>query len=382
MLYLSADPGVPVLGHKGASVHLREMVRAFCACGASVLVCSPRIAPEGDVLDAPAELAEIPPVLQGADATRDSLLPQMEIQAEHVAGIARRWGADAIYERYSLFSHGGVRAANALGLAHALEVNSPLREEARLYRVLPAPSLAAEVEAEVYGETSRLFAVSPALGARLVAAGVKPRKVEVVPNPVAAERFGRRRRRPAGKLTVGFAGSLKPWHGIDVLLGALRLALATAPDISLEVVGTGPLEGSLRDAELPPGALTLHGALSHRATLARMSGWDAGVAPYLPVPDFYFSPLKVREYMAAGLCTVASDLGELGALLGHGRRGIVVPPGDPEALARALVKLALDPGLAAKLGRRARRHVRALPGWGANARRALDALGISEAVAA
>ena len=59
LLYLSADPGVPVLGRKGASVHLREMVRAFEAAGARVVVLSPRIAPEGERLPGTVELHEI-----------------------------------------------------------------------------------------------------------------------------------------------------------------------------------------------------------------------------------------------------------------------------------------------------------------------------------
>jgi glycosyltransferase involved in cell wall biosynthesis len=374
LLYLSADPGVPVLGHKGASVHVREMVSAFCGCGASVLVCSPRVAPEGDVLDAPAKITEIPPVLPHAHATAESAVEAMAVQADQVTRIARRWRAEAIYERYSLFSHAGVRAARTLGIAHVLEVNAPLREEARRFRDLPHPELAADVEAEVYAATECVFAVSTELAALLSADGASACNVEVMPNAVAADRFGRPRDRPAGTLTVGFAGSLKPWHGIDVLVSAFNLALASAPDLRLEVIGTGPQEQTLLDSALPAGALTHHGALPHRTTLALMSRWDVGVAPYVAVPDFYFSPLKVREYMAGAVCPVVSDVGELGALLGRGQHGVTVPAGDPAALADVLVTLALDPREAAALGRSARQHVRALSGWDANARRALEVL--------
>ena len=59
--------------------------------------------------------------------------------------------------------------------------------------------------------------------------------------------------------------------------------------------------------------------------LSKHVAWDVGVAPYLPLDDFYFSPLKVLEYMAVGLCPVASDLGDLPALLGDGGRGLLVP---------------------------------------------------------
>ena len=59
LLYLSADPGIPVLGHKGASVHVRALVCALAAKGVSMVVASPRTAPEGERLDAPAELVAI-----------------------------------------------------------------------------------------------------------------------------------------------------------------------------------------------------------------------------------------------------------------------------------------------------------------------------------
>ena len=68
LLYLSADPGVPILGHKGASVHVRALVCALAAKGVSVVLASPRTAPEGERLDAPVELVPIAPVLPKAHA--------------------------------------------------------------------------------------------------------------------------------------------------------------------------------------------------------------------------------------------------------------------------------------------------------------------------
>src|SRR5207244_4135211 len=73
LLYISADPGVPVLGRKGASVHLREMVSAFEAAGARVVVLSPRVAPEGELVPGTVELHEIEPVLPKSHRTREAL---------------------------------------------------------------------------------------------------------------------------------------------------------------------------------------------------------------------------------------------------------------------------------------------------------------------
>jgi glycosyltransferase involved in cell wall biosynthesis len=106
--------------------------------------------------------------------------------------------------------------------------------------------------------------------------------------------------------------------------------------------------------------------------IEEMARWDVGVAPYHPVPDFYFSPLKVLEYMAAGCCVAASDLGQIRVLLGNGDRGVLVPPGDPDELAGALLQLAREPRRAAELAARGRRFVLSRHTWVRNARTVLD----------
>ena len=366
LLYLSADPGVPVLGHKGASVHVRELCAAFVQAGVEVHVASPRIVPEGDRLTVPAELHGISRVSPAAPVAH-ALSVAVQTQAREVTALCARLGVDAIYERSSLFSAAGVRAAAELGLPHVLEVNAPLREEASRYRALPHPELAASFESEVMAGTSRVLAVSEPLAWALVQDGADPGKVEVVPNGVAAERFPPPRR-DKERFLVGFAGSMKPWHGVETLVEAV----SQVPEVHLEVVGHGPLEHTLE--RLPANRVTSFGALPHDEVIARMAGWDVGVAPYMPIDGFWFSPLKVLEYMAAAACPVASDLGDAAQLLDHGRRGVLVPAGDVDALARSLGELAGDPSHARYLGERARAWAAANRPWSVNAQRALCAL--------
>jgi len=223
VLYLNADPGIPVLGHKGASVHVRELTRALVRAGIEVVVAAPRIEPEGEVLDDRAELAAISPVLPRSLADPADVRIAMDVQAAEVLAVARAHGADAIYERFSLFSDAGVRAAAALRIPHALEVNAPLREEASRFRTLPHARLAAQVEREVLEATGRVLVVSAPLVERVVAAGARPGSVEVLPNGVASEVPLATPDSTSDSLTVGFAGSLKAWHGVEVLLEAVGL---------------------------------------------------------------------------------------------------------------------------------------------------------------
>jgi glycosyltransferase involved in cell wall biosynthesis len=373
LLYVSADPGIPVLGHKGASVHVRELVTALTAEGARVAIASPRIRPEGDSLEARAQLVEIRPIVAKQHPSAESLRAAIDEQGREVMRVAERLGASAIYERYSLHSRAGADAAEALGLPYVLEVNAPLRDEARRFRSLDYPNVAAETEARVYEGADRIFAISTPLAALLRRRGVDPDKLEVMRNAVSPAQFPPHR--PGEVFTVGFAGSLKAWHGVEVLADAFSAAATEVPDLRLEVVGDGPFAAALDKLELPPERFRRFGARPHAETLHLLASWDIGVAPYVAAsPTFYFSPLKVVEYMAAGACPVASDLGEIRWLLGEGKRGVLVPPGDCAALASALVELAANRPRAATLGARARSYAHSSLSWSRNARRALDCL--------
>jgi glycosyltransferase involved in cell wall biosynthesis len=379
LLYVSADPGVAVLGHKGASVHVRELVTALTTEGASVVLASPRIAPEGDRLDAPAELVQIDAVIGREHPEASSLHAAMERQAAQLMRLAVRRDVDAIYERYSLHSWAAAHVAETLQLPYVLEVNAPLRDEARRFRSLAYPDVAAEVEAGVYAAADRIFAVSTPLAELLVESGVDRRKVEVMRNAVAPEKF-HGRPPPGHGFTVGFAGSLKPWHGVEVLADAFAIAARRVADLRLEVVGDGPLAGAFARRSFSPERLRRYGALQHDETLRIMGSWAIGLAPYVAAgPTFYFSPLKVAEYMAAGACPVASHLGDIPCLLGYGERGVLVPPGDAAALADVLVELAQDRARAASVGASARGYALTKLSWRRNARRVLDCLRSSRA---
>ena len=380
LLYLSSDPGVPVFGHKGASVHVRELATALSGLGIDVAIASPRTEPADSTLEAPVELLQLPTITH--KTSEFALRVALEAHRAAVLNAARSFAADAIYERYSLFSDAGVNAAAVLGIPHVLEVNAPLREEARRFRTLPHPGLAAETERTVFGQTGRILAVSSALKRWLETEGVEAARIEVVPNAVTPDRFRPRSARRDGDFVLGFCGSLKTWHGLEVLLEACAIAFPLEPSLRLEVVGDGPLAHLLDAAPLPGDRLRRRGAVGHAEAIAHLHSWDAGVAPYLPIEQFYFSPLKVVEYMAAGLCPVASDLGDLPALLGDRDRGILVPAGDPERLASAFVELARDRDHAAELGRRARAYVVDRHTWAGNARVVLESFAACSKLAA
>ena len=181
---------------------------------------------------------------------------------------------------------------------------------------------------------------------------------------------------------VAFAGRLEAEKGIDVLARAWR-ALDLAPgDAALVAAGDGPLRDRLEDA----GAIVL-GESSPAAIRALLAGSDVVVVPSVATRRFR-EPwgLTVNEAFHRDVPVVASDaVGAVaGGLLRHGVNGLVVPAGDPGALAGALSSLRADPAARRRLGDAAGRAVSAYTqqAWSEGVSRALAAVGASRAVVA
>src|SRR5262249_1090057 len=144
-----------------------------------------------------------------------------------------------------------------------------------------------------------------------------------------------------GRFVVGFCGSLKRWHGVHRLLEAAASALPAVPNLALLIVGDGPeraaLERHASELDLAD-RVRFTGAVPHPDVPAHLAACDVLAAPYQPMADFYFSPLKVAEYVAAGRPVIASAAGDIPNLL-EGIEGITLfEPGDTDALQLAIVR--------------------------------------------
>ena len=155
-------------------------------------------------------------------------------------------------------------------------------------------------------------------------------------------------------------GTLRPIKGHAVLVDAFARVHADFPRARLVFVGDGSLREALGDqAEALGigGVVSFAGHLERPALRERLARSDVFV---LPSHNEGFG-LALLESMAAGLACVGSDVGGVPDLLGGGA-GVLVPPGDPAALAEALSALAGDPARRRALGARARARAQAF-GW-------------------
>ncbi len=379
--YVSADLGVPIFGRKGCSIHVQEVVRALKNRGAEVEVFSANASgtPAMGLDDLRVHSLPRPP--KGDLAAREQAA--LAANGELRAALAREPPYDLVYERYSLWSFAAMESARAANTPGLLEVNAPLIEEQAEHRGLVDRAGAQRVAEQVFGAATVILAVSEEVAAYVAQFPGTRHKIQVVPNGVSPNRFSPGLAptlpRPAGAFTVGFVGTLKPWHGLSILVEAFARLRRRHPEARLLIVGDGPERDRLA-ADLAAGGLTeavhLAGAVDASAVPGWLASMDVGVAPYPPLAHFYFSPLKVYEYMAAGLPVVASRIGQLKNLIEEGRNGLLVTPGDAAGLAAALERLRSDPELRARLGQAARSTVLEQYTWDAVAQRVLCLAGL------
>lgn len=421
--YLNSDPGVPVFGTKGCSVHVQEVIRALLTRGAEVEVFAARAGgpPPPDLarirvqelpalpkvglavreraaLAANAELREALArrvsrrscPSEGLDTNEElsaaSSLPPPDGMAEKPGPQSSEPAFDFFYERYSLWSHAGLEYARALGLPAILEVNAPLIEEQSQHRGLMDRPAAEAVAQRVFAAATAVVAVSDEVAAYLDRWPEARGKVSVIPNAVNPARFPASQQptlpKAPGTFTIGFVGSLKPWHGLSTLAEAFSRLHRRHPEARLLVVGDGASrEGFQADLASRGAAAAAHftGAVAPAGVPGLLASMDAAVAPYPALANFYFSPLKVYEYLAAGLPVVASRLGQLERLVEHGVTGLLVPPENAAALADALERLQGDGALRARLGQAARARVLRDHTWDAVVRRILRLAGLDAA---
>jgi glycosyltransferase involved in cell wall biosynthesis len=161
---------------------------------------------------------------------------------------------------------------------------------------------------------------------------------------------------------VGTVGSICERKGTDVLLQAVGLVSAVRDDIAFEHVGPAVASNDpafarrLERLAVDAGQLTFLGYGDVDRALPR---WGIFV---LPSRQEAF-PLATLEAMAAGLPVIASDVGGVSEQILDRQSGVLVPPGDPKALARAILDLAADPSLRRRLGESARKRVAELFGY-------------------
>jgi len=189
---------------------------------------------------------------------------------------------------------------------------------------------------------------------------MQPDRISVVMNGVEAENFRVEVPPPVdGYVRLIYTGTLAPYQDIDLLLEAFALARRARKDLKLVFSVSSPFEPYEDHAK----RLGIRGAIEvipdgFDELPARLAASSIAVLPRTQCPGI---PQKLLNYMAAGKAIVSSA--GSAKVIEHERTGLIVPNGDREAFAQALLRLAGNPSLARELGSSARRDVERSYSW-------------------
>ena len=303
-------------------------------------------------------------LLDGADAESQSLEPtdcpvlRLGLKSLHkpatftaAAKVTRFWrdhGTDVVQVYFLDSAYLGVPLARLAGVRRVVRVRNNLG-----HWLTPKHRWLGRVVGRLADVT--LTNCEPARQALLSAEGGPAGKVVVLENGVDLDDFTALPPAANGPVPrIGVVANLRPVKGVDVFIRAADRLAAEFPVATFHIAGQGEqqaeLERLIADLRLT-SRVVLHGAVSDVS--AFLATLDVAVLP----SHAEGMSNAVLEYMAAGRPIVATDVGANGHLLGGGEFGVLVPPGDPAALAAGIGRLLTNPNGAAKLAAAARRHV-------------------------
>jgi starch synthase len=356
ILYAALDQTVP--GTLGGSVHVQAVAEGLAALGHEVHAA---VQPGGPWPAGSVHWHAMAPPL-GRTELRWARTGAM-------TELARRVGAEIVMERYYNFGGEGVMAASRLGVPAVLEVNAPVIDypgspKSRLDRALLIEPMRRWRDAIC--RRTQLFVTT---SADILPSWVERRRVLEVEWGADVDHFTPDATGPLpftrtdDRIICVFAGAFRSWHGVIQLSAALaRLHRAGDNRFGAVLIGDGPERATVEAASRDVPGITFTGALPHSALPAALAAADIGVAPFDPIKHaplrlgFYWSPLKVFEYMAVGLPVVAPALPRLKRLVENKVEGMLYDPRDPRGLDEALIRLA-DAGTRRRMGAAARARV-------------------------
>jgi glycosyltransferase involved in cell wall biosynthesis len=389
LLYVCNDFGIAPDGTKGASIHLRAITRALAGLGHELLLLSPchgpgaghpvrRVIPPGcPTIEKTSRQLRHWLDGHGLDtAVARELRPLLynEFGVEAAMAALENASPDAVIERLALNSCLGLDIAKALNVPLILEVNALLTEENARFRSLCTASLAQTIERRMLTDANALTVVSQRLADRVKAQGAADRKVHVVPNGADIEMFAGAPPQEQCKaalgfsdaFVIGFTGSMKIWHGVDHLLTTFSELTKTLPNARLLLVGKGPMDDTLRTEAQRMGLadrVVFAGAVPHGEIPKYVAAMDVAVAPFKAQENFYFSPIKIFEYMAAGVCVVASRIGQIDDIIDEDVNGLLFEPENLGELRKTLLRAHGSRNLRLRLGQAAQAKARAHFTW-------------------
>jgi glycosyltransferase involved in cell wall biosynthesis len=363
-----------VAAQDGQSVHIKELTAAFADLGHELIFVGPSLRPK-EFGSENKLLAFVRRILPRFAQELLELLYGYRAYAKLMRAY-KDHKPDILYERHNLFLPAGRLLKKRTGTPYLLEVNAPLAEERAKHSGISLQALGARTETDCWLAADMNFPVSDILADYLRKAGVKESHIQVLHNGINHKDYEevdgkeiRSKYNLDGKTVLGFTGFLRDWHRLDNII---QMIAKYEEDKSphLLVVGDGPAvpECKALAAELGiENKVHFAGFQPREAIPHFLAAMDIALQPAVTA---YASPLKVFEYMRAGLAIAAPDQPNIREILKDGSTALLFDPENPDARENAIKKLIEDTALRQNLGKAACAEIdRGQYTWRANAER-------------
>ncbi|MFP4381467.1 MAG: glycosyltransferase family 4 protein [Candidatus Sumerlaeia bacterium] len=370
ILYLCCDLGIPILGRRGCSTHVRETCRALQEKGHEVtILCSMKGNDED--LQSDLEIIELPPRRLRKLGYDIRNFWQNYPLYKKACQLMEERKFDACYERFSLYSLVGTWLGKKYRLPRIVEVNAFLSMEHS--HKLHFSGMAKRAEKYIALRAPSLVVVSQPLHDSLVELGVESDRITNMPMAVDIDHFRPdQERRQAirdkwkldGKYVIGYVGSLSAWHGISFLPEISKKMLEVRDDFVIFVVGGNENHLKKHRKVVSEQKLNSHLIFAGSVPYQDVSGYiNAMDVALVPDTNYWTCPTKMFEYQASCVPTIAPKLPAVERAMDHGEEGLLFPARDVNQLVELILSLADDAEKRETMGKKARERVIQTHSW-------------------
>lgn len=392
ILYICPHPNIGFNDPSGPGTHIREVVYAMESLGheVKVFLASDQVSAEStSVQSQQTQVGRSKNWIKkiiGAylfESIKDFFLLLHDWRyARRLEKVVNDFKPNLIYERYYFLCLSGFSVAKKHRVRYFLEVNAPTTIEKRLMSSSSLfLGLAKRYERKQILGCARLIVVSSALKSHFMnLLPVAENKILVIPNAVrsdwksnaSARNFERESLGIArDEITIGFVGSIFPYHGVDLLIESFAVLATSSLSLKLLIVGDGSILPDLKNLAEKLGLaskIIFTGNVAHEKVNDYLAVMDIAV---MVKSNWYGSPVKIFEYGAASLPMICPDTTPVRDVITDGQDALIVAP-EKSSVVAALNRLINDQPLRETMGKRFSSKVFEKHTWTKNVIKILD----------
>ncbi len=296
-----------------------------------------------------------------------------------------------IWQRHDLFPGPGRKLADKFQVPLVTSVEALAVWEARKWgvkRPIWGRLLEDRVEAKALMESDLICCVSQEVKDKVISLGIPEEKVIITPNRVDSTLFNpdidgspvSNKYQLQDKIVLGWTGSFRGFHALDNVISAFDMIHRKYPQTVLMLVGDGlefePVKAMIAERKLDD-AVIMPGRKKFNEIPDFVANFDISIVSARSAEGFHYSPLKLREYMAAGKPVVAPNAGDLPDIFTDGEDLLLYEAGNPRSLAEKILMLIEDPAKHRQLQENAKNWFKNEGAWVHELKKVCDILKIS-----